>query len=292
MNIITKLKKQGLLEGAPVPVLDPELEVIMGSIAYGVSGSSSDMDVYVVCTPPKEEVFPHLTGKVQGFYPTPKPFTSWQRHHMVASDQREYDVAAYSIVEYFRLAADNNPNIIDSLFVPQRCVSFQSDIGKTLREQRKLFLTKGSYPKLRGYAIQQIKNIDQKKPVGKRTELVERFGWDVKFGYHTVRLIDECRQILMKGDLDLEENNEELKAIRRGEWSYEKFKVETERRMAALDELFLKSTLRQEPEWDRLNNLLLVCLEIKFGSLGQAMVTDEGQAALRKLAEIARIVQR
>jgi hypothetical protein len=289
MNIITKLNKQGLLNGAPSPVLDPELEVIMGSLAYGVSGQTSDMDVYVVYIPKKEEVFPHLTGKVQGFYPMPDPVTSWQRHHMMASDQREYDVAAYSIVEYFRLAADNNPNIIDSLFVPARCVSFQSDIGKTIRENRKNFLNKKSYAKLRGYAISQMKKIDTRNPVGKRADLVTEHGWDVKFGYHTVRLIDECRQILMKGDLDIEENREELKAIRRGEWTYEKFKEETERRMASLDDLFLRSTLRQEPEWDALNKLLLVCLEIKFGKVTNEVATDASEA-LRKLEEIRKLV--
>lgn len=290
MSIIQKLDRQGLLNGAPACVLTPEYEVIMGSLAYGVSGETSDMDVYSVCTPSKEEVFPHLTGMVPGFAPQPKPFTSWQRHHIKSSDLREYDVTSYSIVEFFRLAAENNPNIIDSLFVPQRCVSYMSDVGKVMRDNRKLFLHKGAYQKFKGYAYSQMKKIRERNPVGKRAELVEKFGFDVKFAYHVVRLAQEAEQILSRGDLDIEENREELKAIRRGEWSLEQLDEWFAKRTGMLDELFLKSDLRQEPDWLALNRILLVCLEIKYGSLTNAAMADDGQVALRKLEQIAKIV--
>ena len=54
----------------------------MGSMAYGVSSDSSDMDVYGFCVPEKETVFPHLRGEIPGFG-TPQPrFEQWQEHHM------------------------------------------------------------------------------------------------------------------------------------------------------------------------------------------------------------------
>lgn len=296
MSIIQKLDRKGLLNGAPACVLEPDYEVIMGSLAYGVSSDNSDMDIYSVCTPSRETVFPHLTGWVPGFAPVDAPFTSWQRHHLKTepgtAQEQEYDVTSYSIIEFFRLAADNNPNIIDSLFVPQRCVSYMSDVGKVMRDSRKLFLHKGAYQKFKGYAYSQMKKIRERNPVGKRAELVEKFGYDVKFAYHVVRLAAEAEQILMRGDLDLEENREELKAIRRGEWTLEYLDEWFAKRTGMLDELFLKSTLRAGPDYKELNRILMVCLEIKFGSLGTAVGTEEGQLALRKLEEIAKIMAR
>lgn len=296
MSVIQKLNRLGHLAGAKPWVIEPELEVLMGSAAYGVSGNSSDIDLYSVCIPPKEILFPHLRGFVPGFGPKPEEWENWQRHHIKteegSNNEKEYDVTSYSIVSFFRLAAENNPNMIDALFVPDRCVSFMTDIGRVMRDNRRMFLHKGAYPKFRGYAYTQMRQIREKKPVGKRVELVEKFGYDTKFAYHCIRLADECRQILMTGNLDIEQNREELKAIRRGEWSMEHLEDEMKRRLVNLDELFLTSTLAQEPDWKALNNVLLVCLEIKFGSLSAAAVADENELDLQKYRDIVKIVQR
>lgn len=296
MSIFQKLEKKGLLNGAPSCVLRPELEVIGGSLSYGVSGDSSDMDVISVCIPSKEEVFPHLNGRVPGFGPQIQPFQNWQRHHIKTEENtpqfKEYDLTSYSITEFFRLAADNNPNIIDALFVPDRCVTHKTDVGTVLRDNRKLFLHKGAYQKFKGYAYSQMKKIGEQKPVGKRAILVEQFGYDTKFSYHVVRLSQEAEMILTTGDLDITAGREELKAIRRGEWTLPQLQEWFTKRTSMLDELFLKSTLREAPNYDELNRILMVCLEIKFGTLSNAMVEGEARVALRKLEEIARIVSR
>jgi uncharacterized protein len=41
--------------------------VVMGSHAYGVNSSDSDFDIYGVCIPPKDLVFPHTAGEIPGF---------------------------------------------------------------------------------------------------------------------------------------------------------------------------------------------------------------------------------
>jgi predicted nucleotidyltransferase len=296
MSILQKLNKKGLLAGAKPWVTTPEYEAICGSLSYGVSGDSSDMDIVSVCIPPREIIFPHLTGRVPGFGPPPESFTSWQRHHIKTEEgtvqEKEYDVTSYSIVEFFRLAADNNPNIIDALFVPDRCVAFNTDIGKVMRDNRKLFLHKGAYQKFKGYAYSQMKKIGEQKPVGKRAELVEKFGYDTKFAYHVVRLAQEAEMILMKGDLDIEAGREELKAIRRGEWTLKQLEEWFVKRTGMLDELFLKSDLQAEPNYDQLNRILMVCLEIKFGSLDNVMQDGKDVTTLRKYEEIVRIINR
>ena len=129
-------------------------------------------------------------------------------------------------------------------------------------------------------------------PNGKRQDRIKRYGMDTKFSYHLVRLAQEAEMILTTGDLDIEAGREELKAIRRGEWTLPQLQEWFAKRTALLDEVFLKSDLRAEPNFDELNRVLMVCLEIKFGTLTNALVEGEGQAALRKLEEIARIVNR
>lgn len=62
---------------------------------------------------------------------------------------------------------ENNPNMCDSLFVPQRCVLFASKIGQMVRDNRKLFLHKGSYHKFRGYAYASLNKL------GNRTTAME-----------------------------------------------------------------------------------------------------------------------
>src|SRR4029453_6288169 len=57
-------------------------ETMMGSVAYGVSSDTSDMDVYGICLPPKDMVFPHLAGEILGFGSQIKRFESWQQHHI------------------------------------------------------------------------------------------------------------------------------------------------------------------------------------------------------------------
>lgn len=294
MSILQKLHRKNLLNTSQPWVVEPEYECIMGSVSYGVSGSSSDVDVYSVCIPPVEHVFPHLNGMVPSFGKPPAIFKNWQQHHIKTEEgseqEKEYDLCSYSMVEFFNLAAENNPNIVDSLFVPDRCVTHITEIGKVMRENRKSFLHKGSYHKFKGYAYSQLSKIKSMKPVGKRAELVEKFGYDVKFAYHVVRLGLECEMILMEGDLDLERNREVLKAIRRGEWTLPYLEEWFRGKEAMLDQLYIDSKLQHSPNWEELNRVLMVCLESKFGSLDKLMKGGMDQKALRKYEQIVRIV--
>ena len=136
---------------------------------------------------------------------------------------------------------ENNPNIIDCLFTPTTCVLHSTRVGNLVRENRRLFLHKGAWPKFKGYAYSQLHKLAIKEPQGKRAELVAEHGFDTKFGYHVVRLIGEVEQILVEGDIDLQRNNEQLKAIRRGEWTEERL-----RQWFADKESHLERALRRE----------------------------------------------
>ena len=291
-----KLYSQNKLPTAP-DFLSSEIqyEVIMGSVAYGVSNDSSDMDVYGFAIPPKDYVFPQLRGEIPGFDDFDLKFEQYQQHHIfdatsLGGKGRTYDFTIYSIVKYFRLLMDNNPNIIDSLFVPQNCVLHSTDIGDVVRENRQIFLHKGCWAKFKGYAYGQMHKIRTKKPEGKRKTLVDEHGYDVKFAYHVVRLLDEVEQLLLHHDMDLRRNAEQLKAIRRGEWSLIQLEDYFKNKEADLERVYLESTLPDRASPDVIRQLLMDCLEQHFGSLS-AVVSQQNAAELA-LKEMKAVLKR
>lgn len=157
--LIKELLKKNLI-GKDIPSFiadNTHYLALMGSVAYGCSTDYSDMDVYGWCIPPKEYIFPHLAGHIRGFGREPQNFATWQRHHILDDQKkRSYDLSMYGIVKYFQLITENNPNMIDSLFVSPNCVLHCSEAANMLRENRHLFLHKGCWHKFKGYAFSQL----------------------------------------------------------------------------------------------------------------------------------------
>jgi predicted nucleotidyltransferase len=269
-------------------------ETIMGSVAYGVSNDTSDMDVYGFCIPPKEQIFPHLAGEIPGFGRQIQRFEQFQQHHIQDADAlggtgREYDITIFSIVKYFHLAMENNPNVVDSLFTPVTAVLHTTHIGEMVREKRRIFLHKGAWHKFKGYAYSQLHKMDIKTPQegSRRKESVDEFGYDVKFAYHVVRLLDEVEQILNEGDIDLQRNKEQLKSIRRGEWTQQQVRDFFERREKELEAAYANSKLPHTPDESKIKQLLLDCLESHFGSLSDAVVVPgQEREMLRQIKEL------
>ena len=319
-STVQRLAKRQLIKPPEFVKSQTQYEVIMGSVAYGVSSDNSDVDVYGFCIPNKYMVFPHLNGEIQGFGKQHQRFEQFQQHHVKDdSTRKEYDLTIYNIVKYFQLCMENNPNMIDSLFVPRRCILHCTSIGEMVRENRKLFLHKGAWHKFKGYAYSQVHKIKTKairefvafcdhwempydidlekgleiinkdsgneslnettiknfkrlvKQIGnqrsKRIKTVAEFGFDIKFAYHTVRLLNEVEQILTECDLDLERNREQLKSIRRGEWTEIQVIKYFEDKEKELEGLYTSSKLQHSPDEAKIKQLLLDCLETHFGSL-------------------------
>lgn len=293
------LIKKGLLTSPPYFLENAvQYEVIMGSIAYGVAEDDSDMDVYGFAIPPRDWTFPHLRGEIPGFDEPGQQFDQIQQHHMMDASARggkgqEYDLTIYSIVKYFKLLMDNNPNIIDSLFVPRHCVVYSTAIGELVRERRHIFLHKKCWSTFKGYAYAQLHKMRTKVPEGSRIAIIEKYGYDVKFAYHVVRMLNEIEQLLVEGDLDLARNKEQLKAIRRGEWSQQAVEDYFETKEKQLEQCYVDSKLPAQPNKVAIKELLLNCFEQHYGSLSECVVReDEALVALREIETIARRVSR
>lgn len=291
MNLLQRLSSKGLIH--PPKFLPDNLQylVIMGSEAYGCSSGGSDQDIYGFSVPPKEDVFPHLRGEVVGFGKQKNRFEVWQEHHVEdAESRRQYDFAIYSIVKFFHLCLENNPNMVDALFVPQRCVLVCTQLAQTVREHRKEFLHKGCWHKFKGYSYSQFHKAKTKSPDAgsRRLASIQEHGFDVKFAYHVVRLLLEVEQVLVEHDLDLERNREQLKAIRRGEWTFEQVEEFFNTKEKQLEEVYNKSSLPYGPDEDKIKQLLLNVLEMHYGSLEKAVVLPDLEK--KTLGEIRRLL--
>jgi predicted nucleotidyltransferase len=304
MHLVKSLLEQELI--APPAWLADNVHylTIMGSIAYGVAdtndeASQSDFDVYGWCIPPKEIVFPHTAGAIWGFgkYKEGMPkshFGVWQNHHVHdpsarAGKGRTYDLQVYSVVKYVQLCMECNPNMIDSLFTPETCVLHCTQIGQILRDNRRKFLQQGICDRFKGYAYAQIHKMQTKEPEAgsKRAALREEFGMDVKFAYHTVRLLNEAEQLLLEGDLDLQRNREQLKSIRRGEWSMQQILDYFEKKRIDLETARTKSNLPPGPDESAIRDLLLRCLEAHYGTLDKCIVVPgRAEELLRQIREM------
>ena len=109
MSIIKKLYKHGHLNIGQHWATETHYEVMCGSIAYGANSADnkSDIDIHSITTPPIDYVFPWVDGNyVPGFGNSPQNFETFQQHGILAYDNN-YDVAIYSIIKTFQLAADN-----------------------------------------------------------------------------------------------------------------------------------------------------------------------------------------
>jgi predicted nucleotidyltransferase len=275
----------------------------MGSVAYGVADTSGDnapdFDIYGVCVPPKETLFPHLTGELWGFgkYKDGMPnsyFRQWQQAHINDPDAlggkgREYDFQIYSIVQYFQLCMECNPNMIDSLFTHDSDVLHITQIGRLIRDNKQMFLSQKIFEKFKGYAFSQWKKIETKKAEenSKRAVLIEKYGMDTKYCYHLVRLLLECEDLLRDGTMDIKRHREQLKAIRRGEYTLEKIHELMQGKMNDLETLRNKSVLPPNVDQKAIRNLLIQCLEIQYGDLSKAVtVPSSAEDALRDIKEL------
>ena len=212
----------------------------------------------------------------------------------VKNDHREFDVNIYSLIVYFQFCYENNPNMLDSLFVPDRCVLIADKVGSHMRAHRKLFLSKKIANKMRGYAFSELKKLGKeydevKNP--KRAAGIEKYGYDVKSAYHVVRLMLEAEMALVHGDLDLEFHREHLKHVRRGGYTMDELLAWFKAKDNELDRVKADSSLPLEADYERLRLLLIECLELHFGEdFGQFKVSDAN--AVETLEKIRRLLDK
>lgn len=255
----------------PKWLTDASYVTLMGSHAYGSATEESDYDFYGFCVPPMNVIFPFLSGDIPQFGKQKKNFNQLQLQGIPSEKYGDTDITIYNIARYFHLVMENNPNMLDSLFVPEDCIVFSDNVGKMVRERRRIFLSEKLFHRFKGMAYSHMKRITSRTREGKRKEHVEKYGFDVKDASHVVRLMCEVEDFLLKGDADISANACVIRAVRDGEWSLEHVTDFFEGKITFLEsELELgKSVLPKYPDENRIKILLVECLEEKYGSLSE-----------------------
>ena len=288
--ILNRLHEKGLIHPPKFLIDNCHYLTLMGSRTYACATDDSDNDIYGFCIPPKTQVFPHLNNEILGFGRQIKRFEQWSEHGINDKEaHKEYDLTVYSIVKYFQLLMDCNPNMIDSIFTHVNHVIHITSLGQIVKDNRRIFLHKGAYHRFRGYAYAQLHKMSTRNPKdgSKRAEDIKNKGFDSKFAYHLIRLALECEQILAVGDLDLECNSEILKSIRRGEWTEDWVRDYFKEKEKTLEALYRDSKIPHSPDEAQIKEVLLNCLEHHYGSLDNIInCQDKYEKAVNDISDI------
>lgn len=241
---------------------------LMGSRAYKTSTPESDYDYYGFLIPPIEYIFPHTAGVIEGFGKNNYLFNQFQAHHL-NNDEEEIDISIYNITTYFKLCMDGNPNMIDSLFTDDSSVVFVDSIGEWVRKNKKLFLSQKCYHTFRGMAFSHISRLKNRERIGKRAEIINKYGYDTKDASHIIRLLFELKEILFRGELTLGKDSAIVNEIKNGIWSKQEVVDFFEKEMDKIESDMNKvgCVVPYSPDETVIRELLIDCLEEKYGSL-------------------------
>ena len=121
-------------------------EFVRGSQAYGTNTPESDEDIGGIFMPPRDVILGVSKVNV---------FDKWQDE-----SGEKIDKSMYNMNSAFDLFIDNNPNMLDFLFAPERCIKFTSPTWERIREIRDEFLCTKAKFTFQGYAYAQLKRLE------------------------------------------------------------------------------------------------------------------------------------
>lgn len=224
-----------------------------GSHIYGTNTPESDLDFKGVAIPPKE----YLLG-LQSINEYNK---SGGKNFGERNTKDDVDLVIMALNKFVSDAIKGVPNNMDILFCRDEDIIYMDDFGKELRDIRKEFLSKRIFNKFSGYALSQKHKLEVKKNHGVgRIELVDEFGYDTKFAMHSLRLLYSAIEILETHNYCSyrpEEQRKLLLEVRSGKYTMDEVFDMFEKLDLKLKELYETSTLRLEPDYNKINNWLI-----------------------------------
>ncbi len=116
-------------------------EGLTGSRLYGTATPESDYDSRGVCVPPLEVIL--------------DPFMKFNVKDSFDGEDR----SIYDLGNFLKLCSDNNPNVLEMLFIPDSFVMYKTKTWNKIISNRDLFLSKNIKHRFLGYAFSQLEAI-------------------------------------------------------------------------------------------------------------------------------------
>ncbi len=231
-----------------------------GSQMYGTITDDSDEDFGGIFIPDKDYVL--------GIKRCDQVALNQKKSKTIRNKKGDVDYTAYSLLKFIRLAIGNNPNIIEYFFAHDTCVLQTNTFGMNLIGAYKLFVSKKSYHTFKGYAYSQRKKLEVKKEnMTGRTELTDKFGYDVKFASHLIRMLLEGQQILSEGKLTLPlPQNNLVSDIKLGKYDLEWVLNKASELEKLVDLAYANSKLQHTADLKAINELQIDLLTKYWGN--------------------------
>jgi predicted nucleotidyltransferase len=107
--------------------------------------------------------------------------------------------------------------------------------------------------------------LENRNPV--RSEMERKSGFDLKHGMHCIRLLRSGLEILQKGEVIVDRriagDAEDLKAILKGDYSYDQVMQMAENLVNEMEQVHQKSTLPDKPDFEKINGLCIELVEMQ-----------------------------
>lgn len=196
------------------------LRTLAGSGVHGMALDGTDdrdeMGVYVPCP-----------ETILGTRHVPEHFTARTQPEGHPSGPDDVDLNLYSLRKYVRMCLEGHPTLLLPLFAPGPDVLHVTPLGRELRAMRSMFASRRGGRRFLGYLDAQRDRLTgggKRNRVPNRPHLVERYGYDVKYASHALRLGHQGVEFVTTGRLTLplaDGQRERCVAVKRGEVPYE-----------------------------------------------------------------------
>nr|WP_237225492.1 nucleotidyltransferase domain-containing protein [Rubinisphaera sp. JC750] len=205
-------------------------QCIIGSQAYGLADSESDVDRRGFYLPPAERHW--------SLYGVPEQL-----------ENHETQEAYWEIQKFIILALKANPNVLECLYSP--LVERATPLAEELIAMREIFLSRLIYQTFNGYVISQFKKM--------QADIRNQGKVKWKHVMHLIRLLISGTEGLKHGVIPVQvtDHRDDLLRIKRGEMDWD----ETEKWRLSLhkefEKAFEQTSLPERPDYEKANAFLI-----------------------------------
>ena len=172
------------------------LRTVVGSGVHGIAiPGTDDHDEMGVFVEPAECVV--------GLAPPVPHYVFRTQPEGARSGPGDVDLVMYSLRKYLRLATKGNPTALLPLFAQSDAVLVLTPPGEELRALAPAVLSQRAVRRFLGFMNSQRERLLGRGKAPNRPELVARYGYDVKYASHALRLAYQGREVLRDGRLTL-----------------------------------------------------------------------------------------